>query len=173
MPANRLLVAAFSLLLAPASAGCASMSDVVAARDAGAGVARTDPVPAEIAYSASHPALEAERVDELHAYPAHLTAEAGVTAFSWGALVGVFVEPLGPFSTRIIVVVKRKLAVNLFVPFDEDEFHQRLATRLSAWTPQPVPAPSTRAPAPPPRPAAPTAPSAPPPPPTLPPPGTI
>lgn len=155
--------------LSSLSAGCASASDVVVARNAGDGTTRTFPVPPQVAFAAARDALTSERVDSIHEYPAHIIADTGMTFSSWGAYVGVFIEPIGPWASRVVVVVKRKLATNIFVPFSEDALLDRMAGYIQGWVPQPVPAPSTRSPSPP----AASPPAAPPPRGELPPPGTI
>lgn len=151
-----------SLAAAP---GCASMSDVVAERDRGGGTARTYPAPALVVHGEARPALLEAGAEEVREYPTHFTAEAGMSLFSMGAVGALFIEPVGPYETRVTVVVKRRVATNIVIPFDEDDVHRRLATRLSRRELWPVPAPSAR-------PAAPPQPHAPPPA-FEPPPGTI
>jgi hypothetical protein len=43
----------------------------------------------------------------------YLLAERGVTMFSWGEKVAVFVEPQGANTTRVEVVSKRAVATNI------------------------------------------------------------
>lgn len=156
------------LLLSVAAVGCASMSDVIAERNEGGGTVRTYAAPAVVVHAESRDALLEAGAEEVREYPTHFTAEAGMSAFSMGALGALFIEPVGAYETRVTVVVKRRVATNLVTPFDEDDVHRRLATRLSRRPLWPVPAPSVR-PATPPAPAAPAAPA----PRFEPPPGTI
>ncbi|MCC6648956.1 MAG: hypothetical protein IT374_25745 [Polyangiaceae bacterium] len=159
------------LVSATASLGCATMSDVIAERDEGGGTARVYAAPAQVVYAEARPALLEAGAEEVREYPTHVTAETGVTLLSWGAVGALFIEPTGPFTTRVTVVVRRRVATSVFTPFDEDDVHRRLATRLSRLTPAPVPAPSVRPTA---RPGQPPAPAAPTPPQSFePPPGTI
>ena len=130
-----------AVLLGSQTVGCASMSDVVAERRAGGGTSRLYPVAPHIAYAESREALRAEDVNEIKEYPSYLVADTGMTAFSWGAYFGVFIEPLSAWQTRVVVVAKRKLATNIFVPFTEEQFLDRLGRRLAPFAPTPIPIP--------------------------------
>ncbi len=155
--------AALSLLFV--ATGCASMSDVLAERDRGGGVVRSYAAPAQLVHAEARPALLEAGADEVTEHREYFAAESGMSLFSMGAVGALFLEPTGPYETRVTVVVKRRVATSIVIPFDEDDVHRRLATRLSRRALAPVPAPSAR-------PGGPVSPP-PPPPAFTPPPGTI
>ncbi len=110
-----------SLLLVLAEAGCAgSREDVLSAHDAGKGEARTFRVTLGQAWNAARAALlwnDADGVEE-HPTARFLYAEAGTNLTGWGQAMGVWIDPLNTRTTRISVVVSRRVSTNVAAPND-------------------------------------------------------
>lgn len=48
----------------------------------------------------------------------------GIEWDSWGAVMGAWIEPVDNDSTKVTVVVKRRLATSIKIPFTEEKFHK-------------------------------------------------
>lgn len=120
--------------LAVASAGCRSQQSVRDAYDAHEGTSHVYAVPAIEAYEASLDVLEDEGIDELQEYPeeTYATGGFGMTFWSWGTWVGVWIDPVDAKHSEVTVVTKRKLATNAVTVLTETTFHEELQQRLSA-----------------------------------------
>jgi uncharacterized lipoprotein len=61
----------------------------------------------------------------------YIFAERGMTGFSWGEKVAVFVSKVSEKQTKVEVVSKRALATNIFAPDWAAEVLQRVEQMLS------------------------------------------
>lgn len=60
-----------------------------------------------------------------------IAAKYGVSAFSWGERVALFLKSLGNNKTQVEVVSKRAVGVNVTASNWEDEIHQGISSNLS------------------------------------------
>jgi hypothetical protein len=106
-----------SLSLALAAVGCAGeRQDVLSAHEAQKGEVRVFDVSMAQAWTAARAALRwnhAETIEE-HRKEGYMLATAGISAWSWGASMGVWLEPANAQGTQVRAIVSRKLATNVF-----------------------------------------------------------
>jgi len=113
------------LLILICATGCATVSDVVRAKAKGKGTSRVYPVNAERAWEISKTVLrfvKTEAVEE-HRSEGYMFARIGKSSVSWGAVMGVWIEPVDDDSTKVTVVIKRINSTELFVLLTETDFH--------------------------------------------------
>jgi hypothetical protein len=105
------------LTLVLAAVGCAGeRQDVLRAHDAHEGEVRVFDVGMAQAWAAARAALRwnhAEAIEE-HRAEGYMLATAGISAWSWGASMGVWLEPANAQGTQVRAIVSRKLATNVF-----------------------------------------------------------
>jgi hypothetical protein len=97
--------------------GCAGeRQDVLSAHDAHKGAVRVFNVGMAQAWEAARAALRWNHADtiEEHRAEGYMLATAGVSAWSWGASMGVWLEPANAQGTQVRAIVSRKLATNVF-----------------------------------------------------------
>jgi hypothetical protein len=121
------------LLILICASGCATMSDVVRAKAQGKGTSRVYRVNADRAWEISKMVfrfVQAEAVEE-HRSEGYMLARIGKSSVSWGAVMGVWIEPVDDDSTRVTVVIKRINPAELLVLLKETDFHDdfELASR--------------------------------------------
>ena len=115
------------LALAVAS-GCATMSDVVKAKETGSeGTARNYNVGADQAWDIAKTVFRWEGADaiEEHRSENYMLTSSGMNMVSYGAVMGAWVEPIDPANTKVTVVTKRRVQTNIFTTLTEGTFHKR------------------------------------------------
>jgi hypothetical protein len=103
------------ITLALLAGECAGQrKDVLSAYEAEDGEVRVFPVRVDQAWDAARAALRWNHAEAIEEHPAerYMLGVAGATGWSWGATMGVWLEPAGQNGTKIRVVVSRKLATN-------------------------------------------------------------
>ena len=106
-----------AVLLAISESGCAGeREDVLSAHDAHEGEVRVFNVGMDQAWEAARAALRWNHADaiEEHRAEGYMLATAGVSGWSWGASMGVWLEPANAQGTQVRAIVSRKLATNVF-----------------------------------------------------------
>jgi len=121
------------LLIVICATGCATMSSIVRAKAHGKGTSRVYRVNAERAWEISKTVfrlVQTEAVEE-HRSEGYMLARIGKSSVSWGAVMGVWIEPVGDDSTKVTVVIKRINPAELLVLLTEADFHDdfELASR--------------------------------------------
>ena len=121
------------LLILICATGCTTMSSVVRAKAQGKGTSRVYRVNAERAWEISKTVfrlVQTEAVEE-HRSEGYMLARIGKSSVSWGAVMGVWIEPVGDDSTKVTVVIKRINPAELLVLLTEADFHDdfELASR--------------------------------------------
>lgn len=104
------------LLLTLASSGCAGeREDVLSEHDANGGEVRVFPVGMDQAWAAARAALRWNHADavEEHRAEGYLFATASASLWSWGASMGVWLQPANAQGTEVRAIVSRRLATNL------------------------------------------------------------
>lgn len=96
--------------------GCAGEPrNVLSAHDAGGGQVRVFDANVDQAWQAARAALtwnHAATIEE-HRPEGYMLGIAGASGWSWGATMGVWIEPADPGRTGVRVIVSRKLATNV------------------------------------------------------------
>jgi hypothetical protein len=107
--------------------GCATMGDVVRAKDEG--TAKVYPVNADQAWEISKTVFRWEGADaiEEHKSEGYMLTSSGMNWVSWGAVMGTWIEPVDKDNTRVTVVTKRRIATNIATTLTETTFHKRFA----------------------------------------------
>lgn len=107
--------------------GCATMGDVVRAKDEG--TAKVYPVNSEQAWEIAKTVFRWEGADaiEEHKSEGYMLTSSGMNWVSWGAVMGAWIEPVDKENTRVTVVTKRRIATNIATTLTEATFHKRFA----------------------------------------------
>src|SRR4030042_2131039 len=107
--------------------GCATMGDVVRAKDEG--TAKVYPVNADQAWETSKTVFRWEGADTIEEHRAenYMLTSSGMNWFSYGAVMGAWIEPVDDNNTRVTVVTKRRIETNLATTLTETTFHERFA----------------------------------------------
>jgi len=126
-------VAAFALLLFIIvwSSGCGTLADAKAAR--GTGEVRVYDVPANTVWSALPGVVKEAGLEYVgdNRAEGYVLAQRGVTPLSYGENVAIFVQEMRPGpKTRVEVVSKKQVALNVLAPNWESELLDRLAQKL-------------------------------------------
>ena len=116
------------------------MSSVVRAKAQGKGTSRVYRVNTEGAWEISKKVFRFVKIEavEEHRSEGYMLARFGKSSVSWGAVMGVWIEPVDDDSTRVTVVIKRSNPTELFVPLTEIDFHNdfELAWRMDLKKPE-------------------------------------
>lgn len=107
--------------------GCATMGNVVRARDKG--TAKVYPVNTEQAWDIAKAVFRWEGADaiEEHRKEGYMLTSSGINLVSYGAVMGAWIEPVDKNNTRVVVVTKRRIAMNIATTLTETTFHKRFA----------------------------------------------
>ncbi len=124
------VLALSGLLLVGVLSGCATLADARYAR--GQGVQRTYNADFETVWRAVPQALSSLGLSVAgdNKKEGYYLAQRGITAFSYGEHVAVFVESAGENQTKVEVVSKKAMATNIFAPDWAPEVLQRLNQML-------------------------------------------
>jgi hypothetical protein len=111
-------------------AGCATMDDVVRVKESGSeGTTRIYPVTFEEAWDISKAVFRWEGSDaiEEHKDQGYMLTSSGVNLFSWGTVMGAWIEPVDKDKTKVTVVTKRRVTVNVATTLTEGSYQKRFA----------------------------------------------
>jgi hypothetical protein len=104
------------LCAALAAIGCAGeREDVLSAHDAQEGEVRVFAVTMDDAWKAARAALRWNHADaiEEHRAEGYMLATAGASGWSWGASMGIWLQPVNAQGTQVRAIVSRRLATNV------------------------------------------------------------
>ncbi len=110
--------------------GCATMNDVVAVKEAGTeGTTKVYPVTADQAWNISKTVFRWEGSDaiEEHRDKGYMLTSSGMNLVSWGAVMGAWIEPIDKENTKVTVVTKRRVTINIATTLTEGTYHRRFA----------------------------------------------
>lgn len=129
------------LLLVILVAGCATMSDVVRAKDEG--TSKVYPVNADQAWDIAKTVFRWEGADaiEEHRKEGYMLTSSGMNLVTIGAVMGAWIDPIDQNNTKVTVVTKRRIATNVATTLTETTFHNRFAQAVDivkAGKPLPV-----------------------------------
>jgi len=125
MKKSSLVVLLAFIMLIIMLAGCATMGDVARSKDQGTSVVY--PVNADQAWEISKAVFRWEGADaiEEHRKDGYMLTSSGMNMVSYGAVMGAWIDPVDQNNTKVTVVTKRRLAMNLATTLTEDTFHKR------------------------------------------------
>ena len=110
--------------------GCATMNDVVRVKEDGSeGTTKVYPVTADQAWEISKTVFRWEGSDaiEEHKDQGYMLTSSGMNLVSWGAVMGAWIEPVDKKNTKVTVVTKRRVTVNIATTLTETTYHKRFA----------------------------------------------
>ena len=64
---------------------------------------------------------------EEHKSEGYMLTSSGMNMVSWGAVMGAWIEPIDKNNTKVTVVTKRRLSMNIATTLTETTFHNRFA----------------------------------------------
>ena len=116
MKRQAIMRALLLLLLLVAAAGCATMADAVKARGTGTSVAYLASF--DDVWRALPTAIKDAGLDFVSANKEDrsVLAQRGISAFSYGENVAIFVDPLETAKSQVEVVTKKAMNTNIFAP---------------------------------------------------------
>jgi hypothetical protein len=123
--ATALLASFFAMLN-----GCATLNDVVQAKESGAeGTAKVYPVTKDQGWEIAKTVFRWEGSDaiEEHKEQNYMLTSSGMNLVSYGAVMGAWVEPVDKENSKVTVVTKRRVTINLATTLTETTFHRRFA----------------------------------------------
>jgi hypothetical protein len=123
---NGAVILVFMVLVAVLN-GCATMVDVVRAKDEG--TVKVYPVNEDQAWEIAKTVFRWEGADTIEEHRAenYMLTSGGINWASWGTVMGAWIEPVDDNNTRVTVVTKRRIATNLVTTLTETTFHKRFA----------------------------------------------
>ncbi len=132
MRENGFRIAAVIVLLSVGAllGGCATMNDVVRVKEEGSeGTTKVYPVNADQAWGISKTVFRWEGSDaiEEHRDQGYMLTSSGMNLVSWGAVMGAWIEPVDKDNTRVTVVTKRRVTINVATTLTESTYHRRFA----------------------------------------------
>lgn len=110
--------------------GCASMHDVIQAKQSGSeGTTVVYEVNKEQAWDISKTVFRWEGCDaiEEHKDQNYMLTSSGMNMVSWGTVMGAWVDPVDAVHTQVTVVTKRRVTINIATTLTEGTFHNRFA----------------------------------------------
>jgi hypothetical protein len=110
--------------------GCSTMNDVVRVKEAGTeGTTKVYPVSADQAWEISKTVFRWEGSDaiEEHRDQNYMLTSSGMNLVSMGAVMGAWIETVDKDNTKVTVVTKRRVTLNVATTLTEGTFHRRFA----------------------------------------------
>ena len=107
--------------------GCSTMGDVAKAKEDG--TSKVYPVNSEQAWMIAKTVFRWEGADaiEEHKDEGYMLTSSGMNLVSVGAVMGAWIDPVDKENTKVTVVTKRRLSMNLATTLTETTFHERFA----------------------------------------------
>ncbi|MCM0755714.1 hypothetical protein M7784_10710 [Desulfovibrio aminophilus] len=128
------ITAALCLLLLLLVSGCATTNDVVRVKQQGSeGTAEVYNVTFDQAWEISKTVFRWEGADaiEEHRDQKYMLTSSGMNMVSWGTVMGAWVEPVDAADTRVTVVTKRRVTLNIATTLTEGTYHKRFAQAVA------------------------------------------
>jgi len=120
---------ALMMILGLSATGCRSQTAVYSAHDAGDGTVRTYRADSGTVRYATIAVLRRNGAEYIEEKSDHVLGGFPVTAISWGAHAGVWIE-VSEDGTRVTAITKRKVPLNAVTNLTENGFHEDLAAAL-------------------------------------------
>ena len=125
---------AFCLLAFLLVSGCATTNDVVRVKQEGwEGTVEVCDVAFEQAWEISKTVFRWEGADaiEEHKDQRYMLTSSGMNMVSWGAVMGAWIEPVDAGNTRVTVVTKRRVTINIATTLTEGTYQKRFAQAVA------------------------------------------
>jgi hypothetical protein len=115
------------------------MSDVVLSKEQGKGTSRIYRVNVDQAWEITKVVFRLEQTDavEEHRSEGYMLTSIKGSLIRWGAMMGIWIEPVNEDSTRVTAVIKKKNSMEVLAPLTETDFHEdfELAWRMTLKKP--------------------------------------
>ena len=128
------IASATLIALALCVSACSTMQDVVKVKQSGAeGTTKNYAVTEAQAWEIAKTVFRWEGADaiEEHRDQHYMLTSSGVNLVSWGAVMGAWVEPVKDDDTKVTVVTKRRVTLNVATTLTETTFHKRFAQAVN------------------------------------------
>lgn len=112
------------------TAGCATTNDVIRVKESGSeGTSKVYPVTVDQAWEIAKTVFRWEGADaiEEHKSEGYMLTSSGPNLVSWGAVMGAWVEKVDDNNTKVTVVTKRRISMNVATTLTESTFQKRFA----------------------------------------------
>ena len=109
-------------------AGCSTTNDVIRVKESGSeGTTKVYSVTVDQAWDIARTVFKWEGSDAIEEYKAegYMLTSSGPNMVSWGAVMGAWVEPVAGDSSKVTVVTKRRITINVATTLTESKFHKR------------------------------------------------
>jgi hypothetical protein len=126
----KVLFACIILSFVAQLSGCATLNDVVRVKEEGSeGTTKVYPVNTDQAWEISKAVFRWEGTDaiEEHKDQGYMLTSSGMNMVSWGTVMGAWVESVDKDNTKVTVVTKRRVSMNIATTLTEGTFHNRFA----------------------------------------------
>lgn len=108
--------------------GCATKSDVMRIKEEGsAGTSKIYPVNRDQAWEIAKLVFrwEGSETIEEHRDQGYMLTGSGMNWEFWGAVMGAWIDPVDKDNTKVTVVTKRRITINIATTLTEGTFHKR------------------------------------------------
>jgi hypothetical protein len=107
----------------------ATMNIVRVKEDGSEGTTKVYPVTIDQAWEISKTVFRWEGSDaiEEHKDQGYMLTSSGMNLVSWGAVMGAWIEPIDKKNTKVTVVTKRRVTMNIATTLTETTYHKRFA----------------------------------------------
>jgi hypothetical protein len=124
---------ALILALATSAGACAGVQEVVESQREGEGVSAVYSVAPDEAQEIGVAVVRWEGAELVEDHPkdGYMLAGVGMSAFSWGTVMGAWFDRVESGATRVTVVTKRRYALAWSFNLTEEEFHDRFAQAVA------------------------------------------
>lgn len=112
------------------AAGCATTNDVIRVKESGSeGTSQVYAVPADQAWDIAKTVFRWEGADAIEEHKAenYMLTSSGPNLVSWGAVMGAWIERVDDTNTKVTVVTKRRISMNVATTLTEATFQKRFA----------------------------------------------
>jgi hypothetical protein len=127
---KKIITAIFVAMAFISLSGCASLNDVVRAKETGTeGITKTYAVTPDQAWEIAKTVFRWEGSDaiEEHKNEGYMLTSSGLNGYSYGAVMGAWIKPVNKDSTEVTVITKRRIKTDLFTTLTEETYHKRFA----------------------------------------------
>ena len=119
------------------------MGDVVQHKEDGSeGTTKVYAVTDDQAWEISKKVFRWEGADaiEEHRSEGYMLTSSGMNLVSWGAVMGAWIEPVDKENTKVTVVTKRRISINIATTLTEGTYHKTFAKAVEIFKKgQPLP----------------------------------
>jgi len=126
------------------ASACSTMQDVVKVKENGTeGTSQTYSVNESQAWEIAKTVFRWEGADaiEEHKEQHYMLTSSGMNLVSYGAVMGAWIEPVDNTNTKVTVVTKRRVSMNIATTLTESTFQRRFAQAVAIVKKgQPLPA---------------------------------